>query len=113
VTLTPTTYLTLLEIARDLRYDGPRAEANCREWLRRRGIRPSLKRGLFRRDLIEAALDREERGFKPSPSRSEQSQGSRQSVSIPSQSRADLHAAQSDSAAHPNPVTTCDLAEAR
>lgn len=61
MTLTPTTYMTLSDIAKALRYDGPNAQENCRQWLRRRGIRPSLKRGLFLRAKVEAVLEKQER----------------------------------------------------
>lgn len=62
-------FWTLSEAAAYLRYEGPRANANCRAWLRSRGIRASVKRGLFRRELIERAIEREESRLKPRHSR--------------------------------------------
>jgi hypothetical protein len=83
------TFLTLPEVARRLRYEDaegvltPKALHACRKWLSNHGIRPSLKRGLFRVEAIETAIARIElaesrrrnRGFQSRSTRFQQTQG--------------------------------------
>lgn len=56
-------FLTLSETAAYLRYDldgpdGAKNKASLVKWLAKYGIRPSLKRGLYRLVQIEAAVER-------------------------------------------------------
>lgn len=61
-------YITLTEIARDRCYDlsDPRALSNCREWLRRKGLR-STGGARFNRAQYLAVMDRLDRAPKPKP----------------------------------------------
>lgn len=62
-------YILLKEIAVDRCYDpsDPRALGNCREWLRRHGLR-STGGGRYNRAQYLAVMDRVERTPKPKPS---------------------------------------------
>jgi hypothetical protein len=55
-------FITLAEIARDRCYDltDPRALANCREWLRRKGLR-STGGGRFNREQYLVVMERLDR----------------------------------------------------
>lgn len=74
-------FLTFAEVASYLRYelDAKGADA-LRKWLAKYGIRPSLKRGLYRLVQIEAAIERidaaqarrRNRGFKAHAARFQQ-----------------------------------------
>lgn len=113
------TFLTLPEVARRLRYEDasgeltPKALHACRKWLANHGIRPSLKRGLFRVEAIEAAVERIElaesrrrnRGFKAHASRFQQAKGALHGAEVTLKGGLDVHAADSapvDDAAHLN-----------
>jgi len=66
--MTAPRFITLEEIARDRCYDlsHPRALANCREWLRRQGLR-STGGGRFNRAQYLAVMERVERAPTPKP----------------------------------------------
>lgn len=59
--------MTLKEVGLYLRYEDESGELTrnalqaCKRWLSDRGIRPSLNRKLYRRVLIETAIERSER----------------------------------------------------
>jgi hypothetical protein len=66
-------FITLAEIARDRCYDlaDPRALANCREWLRRKGLR-STGGGRFNREHYLVVMERLERTPKPKATQAQQ-----------------------------------------
>lgn len=64
--MTSSRFATLAEVAVELRYadalDGltPKALYACRRWLSSRGVRPSLRRGLYRWAAIDLAIEQED-----------------------------------------------------
>ena len=82
--------MTLAEVARYLRYEepdgslSPKALAACRKWLAQHGMRPSLKRALYRRDVLESVIARSDaegrrrrnRGFRTHAKRFKNGDGS-------------------------------------
>jgi hypothetical protein len=103
------TFLTLPEVARRLRYEDaegvltPKALHACRKWLSNHGIRPSLKRGLFRVEAIETAIARIElaesrrrnRGFQSRSARFQQSQGALHGAHVSGEGVGEFHAGDS------------------
>jgi hypothetical protein len=103
------TFLTLPEVARRLRYEDaegvltPKALHACRKWLSNHGIRPSLKRGLFRVEAIETAIARIElaesrrrnRGFQSRSTRFQQSQGALHGAHVSGEGVGEFHAGDS------------------
>jgi hypothetical protein len=119
------TFLTLPEVARRLRYEDaegvltPKALHACRKWLSNHGIRPSLKRGLFRVEAIETAIARIElaesrrrnRGLQSRSSRFQQGKGSLHAAHLSGQVVGDVsHAASVDTARSAEQINSVEAA---
>jgi hypothetical protein len=114
------TFLTLPEVARRLRYEDaegvltPKALHACRKWLSNHGIRPSLKRGLFRVEAIETAIARIElaesrrrnRGFQSRSTRFQQSQGALHGAHVSGEGVGEFHAGSVDAPANPEQINS-------
>lgn len=119
-------FVTFAQVAADLCYDlsgpnGAKATDALRKWLAKYGLRPELRRGLYRQEQIDAVIDRlrlaqarsRNRGFQSHAARFQQRKGAHHGALVTGKAVMQVHAETVDEGAAPRPLNSLDRQAAR